>query len=300
MREYIDEGMDLAAAVARGRRILEGAGLSAQDARQDAGLLARWVLGWDAATWLLRSRETPPRGFLERFLPVIERRARREPIAYIVGEREFYGRSFLVSPGVLIPRPETELVVEEALAALAGAGTSNSACQPPTVVDVGTGSGCLAITLALERPGARVIATDISEPALAVARQNACRLDAGDRVTFMHGAFLAQTEGAVDLIVANPPYVSEGDRAALPIDVERFEPNDALFAGKDGLDVIRTLLPLASGSLSAGGWLIMEIGQGQLPAVRDLIDRTPGLMFDHASLDLQGIPRVVVVTRTPI
>jgi release factor glutamine methyltransferase len=286
---------DLAAAVARGRRILQDAGHAAEDAARDAALLARWVLGWDAAVWLTRSRETPPPGFLERFLPLIERRARHEPIAYIVGEREFYGRSFLVSRDVLIPRPETELVVEDALAALAAADASHRAARSPTIVDVGTGSGCLAVTLALERPDARVIATDISEPALAIARRNANRLGAGDRVTFVHGSFLARAGGPFDLIVANPPYVSERDRGSLPVEVERFEPAEALFAGDDGLDAIRALLPLASAALAAGGWLVMEIGQGQLAAVRNLVDETTGFSFVRSRIDLQGIPRVVVL-----
>jgi release factor glutamine methyltransferase len=293
MRECAD---DLAAAVARGRRMLQAAGMAAEDAARDAGLLARWVLGWDAATWLVRSRETHPSGFLDPFLRAIERRARHEPIAYIVGERQFYGRPFFVSPAVLIPRPETEFVVEEALAALAD-GVSNNGS--PALADVGTGSGCLAITLALEQPRASIVATDISEPALAIARRNARRLGVGERVTFLHGAFLAQAAGPFDLIVANPPYVSEGDRGSLPIEIERFEPAEALFAGDDGLGAIRKLLPLASATLAAGGWLIMEIGQGQLTAVRDLIDRTLGLTFDHDRLDLQGIPRVVAATRKP-
>jgi release factor glutamine methyltransferase len=289
---------DLAAAVARGRRILQDAGFSAEASQRDALLLARWVLGWDAATWLLRSHETRPH-FLERFLPVIDRRAHHEPIAYIVGEREFYGRRFLVSPAVLIPRPETEFVVEAALALLARAGTSGNWPRPLTLVDVGTGSGCLAITLALEHPDARVVATDISESALAIARQNAQRLFAGDRITFMRGAFLAQAAGPIDLIVANPPYVSEGDHASLPIEVERFEPAEALFAGDDGLSAIRALLPIASAALTMWGSLVVEIGQGQLTAVQDLIDRTPGLAFDHSKNDLQGIPRVIVATRKP-
>ncbi len=291
---------DVAAAVARGRRILESAGLAAEDARRDAALLARWVLGWDAATWLLRSRETAPPGFLDRFFPLIERRTRHEPIAYIVGEREFFGRAFLVSRDVLIPRPETEFVIEEALAVLDKA--ADRAFQPPAIVDVGTGSGCLAVTLALERPDARVIATDISEPALVIATRNARRLGAADRVIFLHGAFLAQAAGPFDLIVANPPYVSDEDRDCLPIEVERFEPPEALFAGRDGLRAIRALLPLASAALATDGRLIMEIGQGQLAAVHSLIDQTPGLTLDHFRSDLQGIPRVVVARRvaTPV
>ena len=324
---------DLASAVADAQRRLEAAGLPADGARGDAAVLARWVLGWDTAEWLTRWHEPVPVDFPSRLIPLIERRASREPVAYITGQREFYGRVFTVTHDTLIPRPETEFVVEETLSAIAagirpsalgtggiphaaprgphpvlgalssaprtphpvlGTVSSSSAPEALTIVDVGTGSGCLAITLALECLSARVIATDISAPALNIARENAERLGAADRIEFEHGAFLGGVTGPIDLIVANPPYVAEADRVSLPPDVADFEPASALFAGPDGLDMIRALLPAAAGALTPGGWLIMEIGLGQIGAVQNLIAGTAGLTFHHVRPDLQGIPRVVV------
>jgi len=153
--------MTLRRLVADAAARLQSAGLSREEATQSASALARFVLGWSGADWVARSRDTVTGDFAARFAPLIARRARHEPVAYITGEREFYGRVFHVTPDVLVPRPETELIVDLALGISPG---------PSVIVDVGTGSGCLAITLALERPSARVIATDISAPALAVAR----------------------------------------------------------------------------------------------------------------------------------
>ena len=162
-------------------------------------------------------------------------------------------------------------------------------------MDVGTGSGCLAIALALECPEAEVFATDTSEGALAVARENARRHGVADRIAFSRGAFLAAVQGPIDLIVANPPYVAERDRHTLPRELVAFEPADALFAGPDGLDAIRGLLPLAAAELGPHGRLILEIGQGQLRAVRDLASATTRLRVERTQADLQGIPRVLVI-----
>lgn len=283
---------DLAAMAAAGRRRLEAAGFDAAKAGRDAVLLARSVLGWSAAEWLTRSDQAAPPNARDRFLARIERRASREPIAYITGEREFYGRAFKVTRAVLIPRPESEFVVEEALLLLARRAPGSHA---PFIVDVGTGSGCLGVTLALEYPEARVVATDISGAAIAVATENAQALGAGDRVEFREGAFLAGIDGPIDLVVANPPYVAETDRPAMAPDVKDFEPAVALFGGQDGLDTIRALLPLVSSALAPGGWLVMEMGCGQEDAVRALIAQTSGLACSHVREDLQGIPRVALV-----
>jgi release factor glutamine methyltransferase len=285
----------LASLAAAGRRRLEAAGFDAERAGRDAVLLARWILGWEAARWLTGSSDTPPPAFSDRFFHLIQRRAASEPVAYLTGEREFYGRVFSVTRDVLIPRPETEFVVEEALQCLSH--PAPSAQRPaPCVVDVGTGSGCLAITLALERPDARITATDISQAALRVARDNAQRLGAGDRVDFREGPFLAGLTAPPDVIVSNPPYVAESDRSTLPLEVVSFEPAHALFGGgADGLDMIRALLPMAAAALAPGGWLVMEIGYGQLDAVRRVVEQTHALFFSHARADLQGIPRVVVL-----
>jgi release factor glutamine methyltransferase len=292
--------MTLRAVVARGRDALVTAGIPPDDAWRDAVVLARSVLGWCAADWLTRSHEAAAPAFTDRFLPLIDRRAGSEPVAYLTGEREFYGRPFKVTRDVLIPRPETELIVDEALRCLGVVAAGFSRAGPvrsPLIADIGTGSGCLAVTLALECPSARVIATDLSQRALEVAKDNARRLDAADRITFRHGSYLAGAAGPIDLIVTNPPYVAEADRTSLPRDVADYEPAQALFGGVDGLAVIRELLPAAAAALAPEGWLVMEIGQGQVESVRALTERTEGLTFVRVRLDLQQIPRVIVARR---
>jgi release factor glutamine methyltransferase len=275
---------------------LQSAGMARAEAANSAAALARFVLGWSGADWVARSRDAVPRGFWDRFDRLIERRARHEPVAYITGEREFYGRPFRVTPDVLIPRPETELIVDLALQLPAA---------PSFIIDAGTGSGCLAITLALEFPSAQVMATDISDAALAVARGNAARLGVADRIEFRHAAIkdlggrFTNTDkrpprSCVDLIVANPPYIDPADRASLPHDVADHEPAVALFAEEHGLAVIRALIDRAPAVLASGGTLLIEIGQGQAAAVRDMIEHTRALTFIEIRPDLQGIPRTLV------
>lgn len=276
-----------ASVVADAARELEAAGIDGDTSRRDAALLARWVLGWDTAAWLARTREAPPADFAAQFSVLIGRRAAREPVAYLTGEREFYGRMFRVNRHVLVPRPETELVVDEALGFLA-------ARAHPRVADVGTGSGCLAVTIALECPGARVLATDSSEAALAIARENATFHGVSERLDWRHTDLLGDVTATFDLIVANLPYVPEDDRTSLPPEVSRYEPAAALFGGRDGLDVIRRLLPAAAARLSPGDQLIFEIGAGQADAVHASIAAVPGLALVHMREDLQAIPRVVV------
>jgi release factor glutamine methyltransferase len=282
--------------VAEASRLLTAAGRDERESRLDAALLARWHLGWPMARWLVNLGEQAPADFAAAVAPLLARRARAEPIAYLTGEREFFGRTFRVTPDVLIPRPETELVVEEALACVTKLRTDSANLPPPLVLDVGTGSGCIAITIALEQPPVRVVATDISDAALAVAMDNARRLDAADRVTFRHGPLMAGWNEPVDLIVSNPPYVAGADRGALPDDVVRYEPATALFSGEDGLDVIRALIPAAA--LVPGGWLVMEMGLGQADEVQRLIRDAPGLDVVRLRADLQRILRVVVARRS--
>jgi release factor glutamine methyltransferase len=272
----------IAAAAAR---VLETAGLAADDSRRDAALLARARLGWDTARWLAHAGDPAPPGFEQAFAAAIERRRRREPIAYIIGEREFYGRTFAVSPAVLIPRPETERLVDEALALLRSSATS-------TVVDAGTGSGCLAVTVALECTSVRVIATDTSEAALEIARANARRLGAPS-IEFIAGDWLDGVSAPIDVIVANPPYVPESSKASLMPELG-YEPRTALFGGPDGLDAIRSLVGQASQSLAPGGTLLMEIGAGQGPEVTRLIAATGRFERVRLAADLQSIPRVAI------
>lgn len=271
---------------------LRAAGFAADDARRDATVVARHLLRWSLADWLSHSRDDALPNFQPTFDALIARRGAHEPVAYLVGEKEFYGRPFRVTRETLIPRPETEGLVEAALAWLRAhsAGTAH-------MVDVGTGSGCVAITLALEaeaRPGVTFSATDISTGALAVARDNATRLGA-TAVAFLTGHLLADTALPVDLIVSNPPYVPARDRDTLQPDVRLFEPASALFAGDEGLDLIRELVPAARRALAPGGALMMEIGDGQADAVCALLDAA-GFSHVQRQPDLQGIPRIIIGT----
>jgi release factor glutamine methyltransferase len=270
---------------------LAGAGINPGEAARDASFLARHVLGLDRAALLLREFEAMPPAAAAEYAGLIDRRVKREPVAYLRGLQEFWGRDFAVSPGVLIPRPETELIVEIALK-LAAASTGLS-----TICDVGTGSGALAVTLAAELPAARVTATDISGPALDVARANAAKHQVSGRIDFRHGAYYVDTAATFDLIVSNPPYVSDAAYAALAPEVRDYEPHAALAAGDDGLRDIREVLAGAARRLAGNGFLLMEIGHDQAAALATLVENTEGLCLLSIEPDLQGIPRVAVVER---
>jgi release factor glutamine methyltransferase len=282
--------MTYSEAVARAAATLAASGMAVVDAEADAAVLARHILQCDLGHWLLHMRDLAELPFVAALDRAVMRRAAREPVAYITGQREFYGRPFIVSPAVLIPRPETELIVEAALGTLA-----HSHSYSGTVCDLGTGSGCLATTLALELPGSHVVATDISAAAVDIARTNAALLGAAERIEFRVGAFFAGSPRVFDVIVSNPPYVAESNRATLQTDVVDFEPPAALFAGTDGLACIRELVRLAPEHLRHGGRLIFEFGFGQAAAVDALI-RSSRLIFVAIHKDLQGIPRVAVAT----
>ena len=200
----------------------------------------------------------------------------------------------MVTPDVLIPRPETEILVETALGLLLGVAR-------PVIVDVGTGSGCIALSLAAERPDAVVRATDVSAAALAVARENARRLGLEDRVAFHEGDLLepvSAESGGVDLVVSNPPYVDAGDRDSLAPEVRDHEPAISLFAPGDALSVYRRLAIAAAQVLRPGGWLVVEVGAGQAEAVRAIFEGA-GLRVGATIPDLQAIPRVVTARREP-
>jgi release factor glutamine methyltransferase len=272
---------------------LEGSGIDYVEAALDAELLARDLLGWDRATWIARQHEDTPAAFAGQFAELVARRQQREPVAYIRGRQEFYGREFAVTPAVLIPRPETEALIEESLLLLPALGFS----RPLTVIDVGTGSGCIVVTLASEYPHARYIATDTSQDALAVARTNATRHGVADRIEFVQGPYFAGIAGPFNVIVTNPPYVAETDRAALPPEVARYEPAAALLAGSDGLRDIREIVRHASNALHDDGSLVMEMGYGQRDQVAALASETPDLVLVRTRSDPQGIPRVAVIRR---
>jgi release factor glutamine methyltransferase len=283
------ESIFLAEHLARGRARLIAAGIQPDEAAVDVDVYARTILGWDRATLLQNLRQPTPAALEPLFSDWIARREHREPTAYIVGSREFWGRQFLVTASVLVPRPETEFIVEEALTLL-------RSVKAPRIADIGTGSGILAVTLAAEVPGATVTATDVSSDALTVARQNAARQGVATQITFVKTSYLDDVQGMFDLIVANPPYVRDGDKRALSRDV-RHEPEVALFGGPDGLRDVAGVLDAAVEKLSPGGWFVMEFGYGQEDDVRRLIDLRRMLRLDHIRGDLQGIARTAIIQK---
>ena len=276
-------------ALARARARLVAAGIQPEEAAVDVDVYATTILGWDRATLLQNLRQATPAALEPRFSQWIARREHREPTAYIVGSREFWGRQFLVTSAVLIPRPETEFIIEEALTRL-------RAPVAPRIADVGTGSGILAVTLAAEVPAANVTATDLSFDALEVAKQNAERHGVGARVTFLNTCYLDDVPGTFDLIVSNPPYVRDGDKPALARDV-RHEPDVALFGGPDGLRDVAGVLDAAVEKLAPGGWFVMEFGYGQEDDVRRLVEARRALRLDHIRDDLQGIARTAIIQK---
>ena len=277
--------------LAAARVELVSAGIAPAEAAVDVPLFACTILGWDRVR-LLTERSAPPPPTLEpRFSEWIVRRIAREPAAYIVGVREFWGLDFAVTPAVLIPRPETEFIVEETLELL-----GSFALDAPKVADIGTGCGNIAVSLAHEVGGARVTATDVSREALAIASGNAKRYGVDDRIEFVQTSYLGGIEDTFDLITANPPYVKDADKPALAADV-RHEPDVALFGGPSGLRDVEAVLDAAAGSLRPGGWLVMEFGYGQEDDVRRLAAARPALRLERVRADLQGIPRTAVIER---
>ncbi len=274
--------------IADARQALVRAGLTVENARLDAEVLARHALGWDRARLLTDGRDPMPPDVDRRFSALIERRATREPVAFITGHREFWGLDFEVSTDVLIPRPETELIVE------AVCERRNRGRSVRTIVDVGTGSGCLAIALAREFPDARVVAIDISAAALNVAARNAARHQVERRVTFVRGDLLEPVRGPVDVIVSNPPYVPSG--VELSPDIVRFEPPVALYSGQDGLTLVKRLVGDARSRLTDDGLFAVEFGLGQDDDVRAFA-REAGWRDVAVKEDLQGIPRVAVMMK---
>lgn len=278
-------GATLLERIAGARRRLTAAGIADADAALDADVLARHVLGWDRAALLVHGGDPAPADFDRRYDALIARRAAREPVAYITSVREFWERDFEVTPDVLIPRPETELIVDVVL---------RRADRSPAlrILDVGTGSGCLAVTLAAELPSARLFASDTSAAALRVARRNAERHGVAPRISWVRADLLDAIAGPVGMIVSNPPYVPSGE--ALPPEVARYEPATALYAGLDGLAALRRLIRAARAVLAPDGVFVVEFGFGQSAAVRSLAE-SAGWARVELHPDLQGIPRVAMM-----
>ncbi|GAB4229874.1 MAG: peptide chain release factor N(5)-glutamine methyltransferase [Acidobacteriota bacterium] len=263
--------------------------------RLDAEVLLAHVLGVGRVWLLAHANDSTDASRAESFRRLVETVATGRPLQHILGRQEFYGREFLVDDSVLIPRPETEFVVELALRLLSRGRVA--------VADVGTGSGCIGVTLACEHRQARVVGTDISRRALVVARRNACRWGVQERFLPVNTRTLAAlpVRPCLDLVVSNPPYVAVGDPAVEP-SVARFEPREAVYAGPTGLEIHREILTEAAPRLRPQGHLVLEIGRGQVPALEELASQLGWTVVEILS-DYAGIPRVMALQsaafRTP-
>lgn len=287
MKAELEETRGCVCLIEAGVRMLHEAGV--ESARLDAELLLAATAGV-ARIELLSGVAAIAEPVRARFMQLIARRAAREPLAYILGHREFYSLELEVAPGVLIPRPETEILIEASLEDL-------SRRLHPTVLDVGTGSGATALAIAAGAPGARVVATDVSMDALAVARRNVEHLGMDHRVELRHADCFAVMDGGeplgrFDLIVSNPPYIRDGEIDGLQAEVSRYEPRIALAGGADGLRFYRALARGAQDHLAPGGKLLVEVGAGQAADVTAIF-RSSGLSQIITRNDLAGIPRVV-------
>jgi release factor glutamine methyltransferase len=261
-------------------------GSSSSTPRRDAELLLMRVLGWDRAALLTRRERELAGSEPAQYRALLSRRLAAEPIQYIAGVQEFFGLDFKVTRDVLIPRPETEHVVEAVLDRVDRA-------QTVRIVDVGTGSGAIAVALARALPNSQITAVDLSHPALEIARENAERHGVSERMRLLHGDLL---EGfaprSFDAVVSNPPYVAESE--VLEAQVRDYEPASALFAGPTGLEIYERLIPQAREVLKPDGWLILEIGYGQRDALLGLLSEWTNPSFVE---DLRGIPRVAIARR---
>jgi release factor glutamine methyltransferase len=332
LREWLD----------RGEAILND-GPHSDRARRDAELLLLHHIGKNKAWLIAHDNEEFAGCSAIGYSGLLERRRQGEPMQYITGECEFYGLPFRVTPDVLIPRPETEHLVETVLRIASAArnlgapgldsetwesakpnrpphifdiGTQpiegapskpphsrfgweiTDLTEPPRILDVGTGSGAIAISLAMQIPNAAITAVDISEPALSIARENAARNQVADHIRFLHGDLLASVAGErFEIIVSNPPYVPNTDRALIAVEVREHEPHIALFGGHDGLEIYRRLIPAAYATLIPGGFLAFEFGFSQQPDIESLLTSAGfhNIQFIH---DLQGIPRVASAQRS--
>ncbi len=260
--------------------------------RLDAEVLLAHVRGCQRILLYATFDEVVPDDQRTRFRELVKRRAAGEPVAYLVGSREFFSLPFAVSPAVLVPRPETEGLVVRGIDLV-------KAAAAPRIVDVGTGSGAIAVALAKQLPQATLAATDLSAAALEVARGNAARHGTAERIEFVEADLLASPRlaGPWTLIVSNPPYIREDEFASLPRDVREYEPRAALVAGPRGVEVIERLAGEAAERLEPGGWLLIEAGPTVASAVEAILAGTPGLSPEPTLKDLAGLPRIFQARR---
>ena len=283
-------------AIAEGVRKLQASGIEQE--RRTAGLLLCHAIGIDRTNLLTRSDEQIDEGRYQIYLGLLERRASGEPVQYLTGHQEFYGLDFFVTPDVLIPRPETEFLIEDVLKIV-----DQQKLNRPLIVDVGTGSGCIAITLAVNLPDARLVATDTSARALNIAQSNAAKHRVLDRIEFLEGDLLGPLDNrgpntSIDVIASNPPYVDEGMKGSLQREVRDWEPHEALFGGADGIEFYRRLLTDCPAYLKVGGYLVVEIGYGQFEAIYHMVADLPYLSVVEVTKDLHGIPRTLTVLKS--
>lgn len=264
----------------------------AESARLDAEVMLAHVLGWPRVQLYTHYEDLIAEADRKAFRKLVKRRAEGSPVAYLVGRKEFYSVKFEVGPAVLIPRPESEFVVVEFLSVMKGV-------ENPRAVDVGTGSGCIALASLKHHPSARFVAIDISPEALEIARRNAANLGLEDRIEFRQGNLLEPVadEGPFDAIVSNPPYIPTADIDGLEPGVRDYEPRGALDGGPDGLRVVDALIDAAAPLLKPGGHLILEIGSAQEAPVRELIKAHGGYQLSPTVFDHAQHPRVIRATR---
>ena len=281
------EQADTVGALVQHAQNLLAAGPHPERARRDAELLLRRALHCDAAWLFAHADDCIPDQCVQQLEPMLRRRLAGEPVQYILGEAEFWGLTFSVHPAVLIPRPETELLVEHVLDFLRGR-------EHPRVLDVGTGSGAIAVALAAECPQARCVAVDLSSAALSVAAENASRHGVADQIEFrVSDLFSAVGAERFDCVAANPPYVPLTDKESLAVEVRDYEPELALFAGEDGLAIYRRLIQAAPDFLTPKGMLALEIGFGQRDSVAALLVEADFQEIAFLS-DYQQIPRIAM------
>lgn len=266
---------------------LEGVGIPS--ARLDAEILLAFCLDCNRLEFIKRPERKLSNEQLAAFKQLVARRANCEPVAYITGRKAFWSFTLEVNPDVLIPRPDTEVIVEEALGVL-----RKKALDQPRILDVGTGSGAIALALACEIPGAKITATDISANTLAVALKNALALGLDHCITFLQGDLFEPVGGDFDIIVSNPPYIGAEEYDTLDTGVKDFEPKMALWAGQTGLEFYEKLIYQAHGYLTENGWLLLEIGAKQSKSVRAIFEANAGFYeCIDVRTDYAGLPRVI-------